>query len=255
MPSGARVVAVEPVAGMRARLEALALDAEVHEVKDHSLATLRRQLAETRERLGEHLDLYQIHSATRESGVLEDASVIDELARLREAGVHIGLSLSGPAQADTLRRALEVERDGRRLFSAVQATWNLLERSAGEALAEAHASGMGVIVKEALATDGVWFGPVAMQPGKPQGYGRVGEDRIPILTLPGNPVSSYISFEVFVLPALRKLRRAGVNADDWLLAAARRRLSQTQRSDGGWPSDDGPAFDVHTTLTAIRACR
>ena len=61
------------------------------------------------------------------------------------------------------------------------------------------------VVKEALAPDGVWFGPVAMQPGKPQGYGRVGEDRIPILTLPGNPVSSYISFEVFVLPALRKL--------------------------------------------------
>ncbi len=61
------------------------------------------------------------------------------------------------------------------------------------------------MVKEALAPDGVWFGPVAMQPGKPQGYGRVGEDRIPILTLPGNPVSSYISFEVFVLPALRKL--------------------------------------------------
>jgi len=61
------------------------------------------------------------------------------------------------------------------------------------------------VVKEALAPEGVWFGPVAMQPGKPQGYGRVGEDRVPILTLPGNPVSSYISFEVFVLPALRKL--------------------------------------------------
>jgi molybdopterin molybdotransferase len=61
------------------------------------------------------------------------------------------------------------------------------------------------VVKEALAPEGVWFGPVAMQPGKPQGFGRVGEDRIPILTLPGNPVSSYISFEVFVLPALRKL--------------------------------------------------
>jgi Prenyltransferase and squalene oxidase repeat len=51
------------------------------------------------------------------------------------------------------------------------------------------------------------------------------------------------------------LRRAGVGVDDWLLVAARRRLSETQRSDGGWPSDDGPAFDVHTTLTAIRAAR
>ncbi len=62
------------------------------------------------------------------------------------------------------------------------------------------------VVKEALAPLGtVWFGGVAMQPGKPQGFGTVGEDEIPIITLPGNPVSSYISFEMFVLPAIRKL--------------------------------------------------
>ena len=62
------------------------------------------------------------------------------------------------------------------------------------------------VVKEALSPLGsVWFGPVAMQPGKPQGFGRVGEDGTPIFTLPGNPVSSYISFQLFVLPALRKL--------------------------------------------------
>lgn len=61
------------------------------------------------------------------------------------------------------------------------------------------------VVKEALRPEGVWFGGVAMQPGKPQGYGRVGEDRIPVFTLPGNPVSSYVSFQVFVLPALRRM--------------------------------------------------
>ncbi len=62
------------------------------------------------------------------------------------------------------------------------------------------------VVKEALSPLGtVWFGGVAMQPGKPQGFGHVGEDRTPIFTLPGNPVSSYISFQQFVLPALRKL--------------------------------------------------
>ena len=44
-----------------------------------------------------------------------------------------------------------------------------------------------------------------MQPGKPQGFGHVGDDRTPIFTLPGNPVSSYVSFEQFVLPAIRKL--------------------------------------------------
>ena len=62
------------------------------------------------------------------------------------------------------------------------------------------------VVKEALAPTGtVWFGSVAMQPGKPQGFGLVGEERVPIFTLPGNPVSSYVSFEAFVLPAIRKL--------------------------------------------------
>ncbi|HQR26332.1 MAG TPA: molybdopterin molybdotransferase MoeA [Nocardioides sp.] len=62
------------------------------------------------------------------------------------------------------------------------------------------------VVKEALSPLGtVWFGTVAMQPGKPQGFGVVGEDRTPIFTLPGNPVSSYISFETFVLPALRRM--------------------------------------------------
>jgi molybdopterin molybdotransferase len=62
------------------------------------------------------------------------------------------------------------------------------------------------VVKEALSPLGtVWFGGVAMQPGKPQGFGVVGEDATPIFTLPGNPVSSFISFEMFVLPALRRM--------------------------------------------------
>jgi aryl-alcohol dehydrogenase-like predicted oxidoreductase len=127
------------------------VQATVHEVKDHSLTALREQLAESRRHLGAHLRLYQIHSATLESGVLDDAGVIDELTRLRDEGVLVGLSLSGPRQADTLERALSVERGGRRLFGCVQATWNLLEPSAGDVLARAHAAGVGVLVKEALA--------------------------------------------------------------------------------------------------------
>jgi Prenyltransferase and squalene oxidase repeat len=50
------------------------------------------------------------------------------------------------------------------------------------------------------------------------------------------------------------LRRVNLG-DDWLLQSARKRLAATQRSDGGWDSDEGPIFDVNTTLTAIRACR
>ena len=62
------------------------------------------------------------------------------------------------------------------------------------------------VVKDVLSDLGtVWFGQVKMQPGKPQGFGHVGEDRTPIFTLPGNPVSAYVSFELFVLPALRRM--------------------------------------------------
>jgi molybdopterin molybdotransferase len=62
------------------------------------------------------------------------------------------------------------------------------------------------VVKEVLSDLGtVDFLEVAMQPGKPQGFGVVGEDSTPIFTLPGNPVSAYVSFEMFVVPALHKL--------------------------------------------------
>lgn len=127
------------------------VDAEVHEVKEHTLPVLQRQIGESRDLLGDYLDLYQIHSATLSSGVLENGPVLDELARLRAGGLRIGLSLSGTDQKETLYRALEIRYDGVLLFDAVQATWNLLERSAGPALAAAHDAGLGVIVKEALA--------------------------------------------------------------------------------------------------------
>jgi aryl-alcohol dehydrogenase-like predicted oxidoreductase len=127
------------------------VEADRHEVKDHSLAVLRRQLGESRALLGPYLGLYQIHSATLESGVLDDHAVLDELARLRDGGVAVGLTLSGPRQAETLRRALDVTAGGGRVFDCVQATWNVLEPSAGPALRAAHDAGLGVIVKEALA--------------------------------------------------------------------------------------------------------
>ncbi len=80
-------------------------------------------------------------------------------------------------------------------------------------------------VKEVLSADGgVGFVKVAMRPGMPQGFGLVGPRHTPIITLPGNPLSSLVSFHVFVLPALRLLagadpgavpRFSAVAATDW----------------------------------------
>jgi aryl-alcohol dehydrogenase-like predicted oxidoreductase len=127
------------------------VDADVHEVKDHSVATFDRQLGETRALLGDHLDLYQIHSVTPDSPALHDPDLHHRLFDLAANGVVIGLSTSGPTQAEAIRAALGVQVGGRPLFRSVQATWNLLEPSAGPALAEAHDAGCLVIVKEALA--------------------------------------------------------------------------------------------------------
>ncbi len=127
------------------------VDAAVHEVKEHTRETLDRQFHESLALLGGNLDIYQIHSATETSGVLDDRDVAARLAEMRDEGLVIGLTTSGPHQSRTIRRAIEIEIGGSPLFGTVQATWNLLEPSAGPALAEAHDAGLGVIVKEAMA--------------------------------------------------------------------------------------------------------
>jgi aryl-alcohol dehydrogenase-like predicted oxidoreductase len=120
--------------------------ADPPEVKRHDRDTFRRQLQETGRHLGDRLALYQIHSATPESGVLTDDDVLADLADLRNEGVAIGVSVSGESQPETIERATRMGA-----FDAVQATWNLHETSAGDALQEAHDRGLAVIVKEALA--------------------------------------------------------------------------------------------------------
>lgn len=127
------------------------VDADVHEVKDHGVAAFTRQLGETRAVLGGRLDLYQVHSVTPDSPALTDRELHARLAELAADGVTVGFSTSGPGQAEAIRAALRVRVGGEPLFRSVQATWNLLEPSAGPALAEARDAGCLVIVKEALA--------------------------------------------------------------------------------------------------------
>ncbi|WP_370948950.1 aldo/keto reductase [Amycolatopsis sp. cg5] len=127
------------------------LDAEVHEAKEHSLARFRAQWTESRERLGDVLALYQVHSLTADSPLFDDQALVEAMAALADEGVRVGFSTSGPAQADTIRRAFELTAQGCPVFTSVQSTWNLLEQSAGDALAEAAEAGNSVLVKETLA--------------------------------------------------------------------------------------------------------
>jgi aryl-alcohol dehydrogenase-like predicted oxidoreductase len=142
-------------------------DGGVQEVKEHSLAMFTSQLKETRGYLGDRLTLYQVHSLTGDSGLLSDDALLGALADLRADGVLVGLSTSGPGQADTLRRALTATVSGEPLFSVAQVTWNLLEPTVQTAAAEAAEAGWPVLVKEAVANGRLAPGGDAAGPGSP----------------------------------------------------------------------------------------
>jgi aryl-alcohol dehydrogenase-like predicted oxidoreductase len=98
--------------------------------------------------------------------------------------------VSGPRQAEAVRRALDVEVDGAGVFDVVQATWNLLEPSAGPALAEAKGRGRGVIVKEALANGRLsphGEGPPLAMLGRLAARHGVGVDAVALAAALANP--------------------------------------------------------------------
>jgi aryl-alcohol dehydrogenase-like predicted oxidoreductase len=135
------------------------MDADVHEVKEHSLSRFIDQYRETRSFLGEALAVYQVHSLTVDSPLFRDKALQAALAGVAREGVRLGFSTSGPRQAETVRSASELEVDGQRLFTTVQSTWNILEPSVGMALRDAHEGGAHVLVKEAMAN-----GRLAVEP-------------------------------------------------------------------------------------------
>ncbi|BFM25826.1 aldo/keto reductase [Microbacterium sp. che218] len=124
------------------------MDAAVHERKEHSVAMFDRQWPETLAALGSAPDFSLIHSVTPDSPALSDAVLLDRLRALRDRGVRVGLSTSGPHQGEVIHAALAVDAHP---FSVVQSTWNLLETSVAPALHTAHDDGWTVVVKEALA--------------------------------------------------------------------------------------------------------
>ncbi|KAL7443151.1 hypothetical protein ACHAXM_008702 [Skeletonema potamos] len=128
-------------------------EGEPHEVKDHSYDNFLKQIQETSEHIGEYVKLYQVHSATFDSGILTNAKVHDALSKCREEkGWKIGLSVSGPSQDELIREAMKIKvASQQRLFDSVQCTYNIMEQRPHDALMEAHKSGMDVIIKEGLA--------------------------------------------------------------------------------------------------------
>ena len=124
---------------------------------------------------------------------------------------------------------------------------------------------MGVYdtVKEVLTHDGgVEFVKVAMRPGMPQGCGVVGRSRTPAVTLPGNPVSSLVSFHVFVLPALRRMAGLDPDADGafdavadtgWAAAPGKVELTRVVETDGRVRPSGGQGSHVLGALTAATA--
>ncbi|MFI9545008.1 gephyrin-like molybdotransferase Glp [Streptomyces sp. NPDC052016] len=131
------------------------------------------------------------------SGQIYDSNSFALTAAARDAGA-IAYRVGAVADdADTLRSTIEDQ--------LVRA--DLVVTTGGVSV------GAYDVVKEALshvgdedeAGSGIEFRRLAMQPGKPQGFGSIGPDHTPLLALPGNPVSSYVSFELFARPAIRTL--------------------------------------------------
>jgi aryl-alcohol dehydrogenase-like predicted oxidoreductase len=131
-------------------------NATVHEVKEHSLAKLNEQWNYSKQLLP-YLKVYQIHSATLETGVLENEAVLKQLAFLKKKhNIQIGLTTSGTNQVEVLNKALDVFVDGKQLFDIFQVTYNFLEQSLLKIVEKLHQENKKIIIKEALANGRVF---------------------------------------------------------------------------------------------------
>jgi len=135
-----------------------------HEVKDHSEENFLKQFEESMNILGEYINLYQIHSATFASGVLENSDVHKALHECKKKnGISIGLSVSSPTQDEIIEKAMTIEFDGEKLFDSVQCTFNVFEQRPAPCLLKAHAAGMDIIIKEGMANGRVLKNPILQE--------------------------------------------------------------------------------------------
>lgn len=126
-------------------------NAKIHEVKEHSLKKLNEQWAFSEKALP-YLKTYQIHSATFETGVLENENVLNRLAELKaNHQLHIGITTTGANQVAVIKKALEVAVNGISLFDTFQVTYNVLDQSLAEISQQLKNADKRIIIKEALA--------------------------------------------------------------------------------------------------------
>ena len=131
-------------------------NAIIHEVKEHSLAKLNAQW-EFSKQLLPYLKVYQIHSATIETGVLENLKVLERLASLKkEHNLKIGLTTTGANQAEVIKKALNITVDGASLFDLFQVTYNFLDQSILKVSEELIQENKSIVIKEALANGRVF---------------------------------------------------------------------------------------------------
>lgn len=123
----------------------------IHEVKEHSISKLKEQWQVSKNLLP-FLKIYQIHSATLETGVLENVAVLNQLGYLKnEFNIKIGISTTGDNQVEVIKKALDVHVEGMPLFDTFQSTYNILDQSILSVSSQLKQEGKKLIVKEALA--------------------------------------------------------------------------------------------------------
>ncbi|MGO4818330.1 aldo/keto reductase [Flavobacterium sp. W22_SRS_FP1] len=122
-----------------------------HEVKEHSLDKLIEQW-QVSKKLHSQLKIYQVHSATFESGILENKEVFKQLYEIKkETGLQIGITTSGTNQSQIIEAALKIKVEKKDLFDSYQVTYNIFEQSTHAILKYLLQLGKTVIIKEALA--------------------------------------------------------------------------------------------------------
>ena len=127
-----------------------------HEIKEHSFSKLQEQWDVSQVLLPE-LKIYQVHSATLESGIFTNVEALKELHRIKKkTGMQIGVSTSGANQVEIIEAALKVQVEGEFLFNSFQVTYNVFEQSTLHILKQLIGNNKTVIIKEALANGRVF---------------------------------------------------------------------------------------------------